>query len=150
MQPQIFRQFGKWTVFVLMFVSVCCLASLIFVADNDANAVITMTCVLIVLQVCLALFYQLTITVTEEKVSFRMGMGVIGKSYNIDEIQSCRAVKNNPLYGLGIHWFPKGILYNVSGLNAIELRFKNRRSVVRIGTDRSEEIARLINSLLAK
>jgi hypothetical protein len=103
-----------------------------------------------VLQVCLALFYQLTITVTEEKVSFRMGMGVIGKSYNIDEIQSCRAVKNNPLYGLGIHWFPKGILYNVSGLNAIELRFKNRRSVVRIGTDRSEEIARLINSLLAK
>jgi len=149
MQPQIFRQFGKWTVFVLMLVSVCCLVLLVSAADNDSKEVtIITTCALVALQVCLALFYQLTITVTEERVSFRMGIGLIGKSYNIHEIQSCRAVKSSLLYGFGIHWFPKGIIYNVSGVSVIELRFKNRRSVVRIGTDRPEEVTRLINNLI--
>ena len=150
MQPQIFRQFGRWTVMILMLASLFCLAMLIYVADIDASEVIIMTIALVALQVCLALFYQLTITVTAETVSFRMGIGLIGKSYNINEIQSCLAVKNNLLYGLGIHWFPQGIIYNVSGISAIELRFKNRRSVVCIGTDRPEEVARLINSLIAK
>jgi hypothetical protein len=149
MQPQIFRQFGKWTVFVLMFISLGCLAMLVYAADNDDKEMTIITaCVLVALQVCLTLFYQLTITVTEERVSFRMGIGLIGQSYNIKEIQSCQAIKSSLLYGFGIHWFPKGIIYNVSGVSVIELRFKNRRSVVRIGTDRPEEVAQLINSLI--
>jgi len=148
MQPQIFRQFGKGIVFFLMLVSLCCLAMLVYAADKEVT--IITTCALVALQVCLALFYQLTITVTEERVSFRMGIGLIGKSYNINEIQSCQAIKSSLLYGFGIHWFPKGIIYNVSGISVIELRFRNCRSVVRIGTDRSEEVARLINNLITR
>ena len=41
-----------------------------------------------------------------------------------------------------------GWLYNVSGLQAIELTFKNRKSVVRIGTDKPEEVALEINKLI--
>jgi hypothetical protein len=43
-----------------------------------------------------------------------------------------------------------GWLYSVSGLKAIELQFKNRKSVIRIGTDNPEEIADLVNSLIDK
>jgi len=150
MQPQSFRQFGKGIVFILMIASVCVLHAIITKDDSNSYTTTTLICTLVTLQVCLVLFYQLTITVTEETVSFRMGIGLIGKSYSIREIQSCQTVKNSLLYGLGIHWFPKGIIYNISGINAIELRFKNRRSVVRIGTDRPEEVARLINSLLVR
>jgi hypothetical protein len=96
----------------------------------------------------MALFYQLTITVTEETVSFRMGIGLIRKSYRISNIESCNSVQNNLLLGLGIHYFMGGVLYNVSGRKAIELHFKNHRKVVRIGTDRPEEIAKLINLLI--
>ena len=41
-----------------------------------------------------------------------------------------------------------GWLYNVSGLKAIELRFKHKPSVVRIGTDNPHEISQLIQSLI--
>jgi hypothetical protein len=148
MQPQIFRQSGKWMIFILMIASLFCLNAIInTLADNGVGLTILIG-VLIVLQVCMALFYQLTITVTEETVSFRMGIGLIRKSYRICDIQSCNAVQNNLLLGLGIHYFMGGVLYNVSGRKAIELHFKNRNKVVRIGTDRPEEIAKLINLLI--
>lgn len=41
-----------------------------------------------------------------------------------------------------------GWLYNVSGLKAIELRFKHKISVVRIGTNNPDEISQLIQSLI--
>lgn len=148
MQPQIFRQSGKWMIFILMIASLFCLNAIVNTLAENSVGLAILIGVLIVLQVCLALFYQLTITVTEETISFRMGIGLIGKSYRISDIQSCNAVQNNLLLGLGIHYFMGGVLYNVSGRKAIELHFKNHRKVVRIGTDRPEDIARLINSLI--
>lgn len=43
---------------------------------------------------------------------------------------------------------PSGWLFNVSGLKAIELRFKHKTSVVRIGTNNPDEISQLIQSLI--
>ena len=43
---------------------------------------------------------------------------------------------------------PNGWLYNVTGLEAVELKFKNRKSVVRIGTDKPVEVSRSINELI--
>jgi ABC-type polysaccharide/polyol phosphate export permease len=48
---------------------------------------------------------------------------------------------SNPwYYGWGIHFIPGGVLYNASGLSAIELQLTNGR-VVRIGTDEPEALA---------
>jgi hypothetical protein len=43
-----------------------------------------------------------------------------------------------------------GWIYNVSGLKAIELQFYNKSSVVRIGTNRPEEISEIVNGLIEK
>lgn len=45
---------------------------------------------------------------------------------------------------------PNGWLYNVTGLKAIELQFNNKKSVVRIGTNQSEEISEIIQGLIGK
>jgi hypothetical protein len=45
---------------------------------------------------------------------------------------------------IGIRMTPSGWLYNVSGLSAIELSFKNRKTRIRIGTDKPDEIAEAV------
>jgi hypothetical protein len=114
--------------------------------DEPALAIVLIF-VIITFIICLLAFYRLTITVSDSRVGFSMGTGLIKKYYPLEEIESCRPVSNPPFYGIGIHWTPDGWLYNVSGRKAIELTFKNRKKI-RIGTDRPEEIAALINLML--
>lgn len=97
---------------------------------------------------CLLVFYKLTILIDATHVSFKFGLGLFGKSFKLSDIKSCRPVRNSVIYGIGIHMIPNGWLYNVTGLRAIELRFHNRNSVVRIGTGRPEEISRVIQELI--
>jgi hypothetical protein len=97
---------------------------------------------------CGLTFYNLTIIVDDKTVSFKLGVGLVRKSYKISDLKSCTAVTNSVLYGIGIRLLPNGWLYNVSGFKAIELQFKNRKSIVRIGTDKPEEISGLIQSLI--
>ena len=51
--------------------------------------------------------------------------------------------------GVGIRMLSNGWLYNVSGLKAVELQFNNRKSIIRIGTNKPDEISQLIQSLIA-
>jgi hypothetical protein len=77
-----------------------------------------------------------------------MGIGLVSKRYSLKEIESARPVKNNLMYGIGIRFIPEGWLYNVSGTKAVELKFKNKSRVVRIGTNKPEEVARRIEEAL--
>lgn len=98
---------------------------------------------------CLLTFYKLTITVDSTHVSFKLGIGLYSKSYKIADLSSCTPVTNSAIYGIGIRLLPGGWLYNVSGLKAIELRFKHKASVIRIGTNKPDEISELIQSLIS-
>jgi hypothetical protein len=71
---------------------------------------------------------------------------MIKREYLLSDIERCTPVRNSAIWGVGIRMIPSGWLYNVSGLDAIEISFKNSRRKVRIGTDRPEEIAREVSS----
>jgi hypothetical protein len=77
-----------------------------------------------------------------------LGLGLGSKSYKISDLSSCTPVTNSAFYGIGIRLTPNGWLFNVSGLKAIELRFKHKSSVVRIGTNHPDEISQIIQSLI--
>jgi hypothetical protein len=98
--------------------------------------------------ICVLTFYQLTIFVNDTHVAFKLGIGLWSKKYKISDIQSCHPVTNSVISGIGIRMLPNGWLYNVTGLKAIELQFKNKNSVIRIGTNRPEEISELVQSLI--
>src|SRR5205823_5589791 len=85
----------------------------------------------------LVFFGTLTVTVDKEQIEARFGPGLIRFRISVDSIQSCRVVRNPWLAGWGIRWIGSGWLFNVSGLDAVELTLKNAH-VYRIGTDEPE------------
>ena len=97
---------------------------------------------------CFACFNKITITITETTVAFVMGMGIVKKSYALKDINSCTAHKNSIFNGWGIRVIQGGWLYNVSGFHSIELRFKNNAKVIRIGTDKPDEVSSYISKKL--
>lgn len=96
-----------------------------------------------------AYFLQADIRIDKTTISFTFGIGWFGRSYKFSEIQSCKPVRNPWLAGIGIRWMGNGWLYNVSGLKAIELIFKNKKSVVRIGAGIPDEICTLVRKKLS-
>lgn len=142
-----FTQPGTFSVALLLPILILTVVMLILHGFNEPALAIVLIFVIITFIICLLAFYRLTIIVSDSRLGFSMGTGLIKKYYPVEEIESCKPVSNPPFYGIGIHWTPDGWLYNVSGRKAIELTFKNRKKI-RIGTDRPEEIAALINKML--
>jgi hypothetical protein len=77
-----------------------------------------------------------------------MGMGLIKKTYPLSEIKSCTSIKNNIINGWGIRRILGGWLYNVSGFQAIELQFKNENKIIRIGTDKPNEVVEEVKKFI--
>ena len=88
----------------------------------------------------LLLFGTMTVIVDDSAVEARFGIGLVRKRVPFDRIRACRVVRNPWYYGWGIHFIPGGILYNASGLSAIELQLTNGR-LVRIGSGEPEALA---------
>ncbi len=93
----------------------------------------------------LFLFSSLTVTVSHERVEVRFGPGLVRKRFRSDEVLQARPVRNHWYYGWGIRLTPHGWLFNVSGLDAVELLMRNGRTY-RIGTDQPKELAAAISS----
>jgi len=100
-----------------------------------------------VVAVLVVLFGWLTVIVSEDKVDIRFGVGLIRKRYDLKDFVDVQVVRNRWYYGWGIRMVPKGILYNVSGLDAVELKRANAKAV-RIGTDEPQELKRALREAL--
>jgi hypothetical protein len=95
--------------------------------------------VLVVIAVALVLFSSLTVAIREEELEVRFGPGLIRQRFKLNEIESCKVVKNSWYYGWGIRLTPHGVLYNVSGFDAVEIRLRTGKKF-RIGTDVPQEL----------
>ena len=102
-----------------------------------------------VLVICIILFASLTVIVNNNSIEIKFGSGLIRKKFRFEEIESYTVVKNHWWYGWGIRKIPKGWLFNVSGLDAVELLMRNGK-VYRIGTDDPQELSKFIQKKLNK
>ena len=91
----------------------------------------------------LLLFGGLTVVADHDRLSWRFGIGLIRKSVSINAIRSFRAVRNPWYYGWGIRFTPRGWLYNVAGLSAVEVELKDGKHIL-IGTDEPEALERAL------
>ena len=132
------RQFGTLVVSILGLAILLLALLLYFVEANPVGIV-----VLLILLLCLGLFWALTVEVTESDVLLMFGFGLIRKSFPTSSIANARAVRNRWYFGWGIRLLPKGWLYNVSGLDAVEIEMTDG-SVHRIGTDQPSELLKAI------
>ncbi len=99
--------------------------------------------VLVVIAVALVLFSSLTVVIWEEELEARFGPGPIRKRFKLNEIKSCQVVKNHWYYGWGIRLTPHGVLYNVSGFHAVEIKLRTGKKS-RIGTDVPQKLEEAI------
>ena len=97
--------------------------------------------------VVLSLFASLTVEIDAEHLRIRFGIGLIRKRFPFDQIDTCRPVSNPWIYGWGIRLTPHGWLYNVSGLEAVELKMKSGKTC-RIGTDEPEVLTTALQEAL--
>ncbi len=84
-----------------------------------------------------AMFYKLRIRVDQLGIHIIYGIGLIHIKINPEIIESVEIVRNPWYYGLGIRVTRKGMLYNINGADAIELKYiqKGKSKTVRIGSN---------------
>lgn len=90
-------------------------------------------------------FGWLTVSVTAERLSLRFGVGLIRRSIPLDRIAAATPVRNSWWYGWGIRLTPHGWLWNVAGLDAVEVRYRDG-GAFRIGTDDPAGLARALGA----
>lgn len=95
----------------------------------------------------LMLFQGLTVEINETHIKMAYGLGVIRRYIELQDIESVNIVKNSFWWGFGIRRTPKGWMWNISGLTAIEIIYKSSKKF-RIGTDDAENLHLAINSML--
>lgn len=99
----------------------------------------------ILLGIVALLFGTLTVEVDDRAIRLWFGIGLIRKTIPLAEILSSRPVRNRWWWGWGIRAIPGGWLYNVSGLDAVEVVLRNGK-VFRIGTDEPQRLHEFIDS----
>jgi hypothetical protein len=91
------------------------------------------------------LFSSLTVEVSDSELRWYFGPGLWTYRLPLGQIEMVTAVRNRWWYGFGIRKGPGFSLYNVSGLDAVELRLK-ANDVRRIGTDDPQVLAAALQS----
>jgi hypothetical protein len=102
--------------------------------------------VLGVLAAVLLLFWSLTIEIDAARLRCFFGPGLIRREFPLHEIVSAQAVRNRWYDGWGIRLTSHGWMFNVSGLDAVELGLASGARF-RIGTDRPSEVVDVLTGL---
>jgi len=109
--------------------------------SGAASAVLTL------LIVVAMLFCTLTVRIGDGEVECRFGPGLIRKHIPIAAIRGTRTVRTHWYQGWGIRLTSDGWLFNVSGLDAVELELADGKRL-RIGTDEPQALAAAIRARL--
>lgn len=124
-----------------------------FIGDITVGLIVTT--ITIPVAILVTAFSALTVEVDEETVVLRYQWGWPRKTIKRSRVVSHRVVRNRWYHGLGLRWIPGGELWNVWGLDAVELAFgpdasdnyiaePKRRRRFRIGTDDPDGLERAL------
>lgn len=130
-------QFGWVMVGGILFIASIALVTSLSTYTTHKTPLLLIAFVLLVI---LLLFHSLTTIVTDTHLKIYFGAGLIRKSIPLDQVERCEVKKNQLVFGWGIRIGAGFTLWNVSGLDAVELTFKNRKWKFRVGTDKPEEL----------
>jgi hypothetical protein len=89
------------------------------------------------------LFHGLTVRVADGTLTWYFGPHFWTNEIAVDAIARAEPVRNSALMGWGIRRLRDGWLYNVSGLDAVEVETRDG-TTVRIGTDEPEALCRAL------
>jgi hypothetical protein len=137
-----------WTIIVLVVAAVVAEILLVVVLAPGSTLALSLSGALAaILAVTLILFSTLTVTVDDGAVRLAFGLEALRREVSLDQIAEARRVRNAWYSGWGVRVIPNGRLYNVGGLDAVELQLDNGR-VVRVGTDEPDVLLAAVQRAL--
>ena len=93
----------------------------------------------------LLVFCSMAIIVTDKQIKIKLGVGFYTKKIDLSTIRSVNTM-TYPFYcGYGIRIVSNGLLFNVSGRHAVEIKFKNKKNVILLGTNDWEKLRDIID-----
>ncbi|HSP90804.1 MAG TPA: hypothetical protein VLN08_07855 [Vicinamibacterales bacterium] len=130
-------QVGSATVAVMVIVCVAALWGAVGTAHPAATSVAVLSGALV------ALFSTLTVIVRDQAVIVFFGPGLIRRRIPLHRIRGVRTVRSPWYYGWGIRLTPSGWMWNVSGLDGVEIEFDDGHRF-RIGSDEPGKLAEVL------
>jgi hypothetical protein len=82
---------------------------------------------------------------TDETIQVRFGIGLIRKSFQMENIHTVEPFRTSFWHGWGIHYSPDGTVFNISGYDAIRLTMLDGKRYI-IGTDDRNRLLRYIEA----
>jgi hypothetical protein len=140
------KQIG-WPIIWCTFPAIAVLIGVaLFAVPKDQQAIFLIAPGLLL--IVLLLFRDMTVSVDDEAISIKYGTGLVKKNISLNDIADCQKVRNKWWMGWGIRVGPGFTLYNISGLDAVELTIKDKKRKIRIGTEEPDELCAAITSRL--
>jgi len=140
------RQYGHLTVGSILII-VAILAS-VSVLDEEPGGSLFLTILIVAFTLIGLLFMSLTVIVEASCVRLIYGVGLIRRRIPMERIESAIPVRNSWWYGLGIRLTPHGWMWNIQGLDAVELTYADG-SRFRIGTADPAGLSAALNLILS-
>ena len=91
----------------------------------------------------LAMFYSLTVEISEEELKFWFGIGIVRKIIVLSEIQSTKVVKNPWYYFWGVKAIPGGWFYAIAPGTAVQIELRDGR-IIQLGTNQPKKLNQAI------
>ncbi len=132
------RQTG-YSVMALMIIPVLIILLISFYHSFDWPALFAM----LLIAFALSISGTMQVKIENNALLLKMGIGIIKRKFPLEEIIECSKVKNPWYYGWGVRLTPHGLLYNVSGFDAVKIKMKSGKQY-RIGTDQPEKLEQAI------
>lgn len=142
-------QYGSVIIFAFLIILGFMTVLMVNLVNKNFKAFIILEVVGFIFLLMLLLFFRLSVKIENKILTVRFGIGFIRFKFNLEEIVSCKKVRNRWYYGFGIRLTPHGWLYNISGLDAVEIEKENGKKY-RIGTKEPEKLCNEINSVINK
>lgn len=92
-------------------------------------------------------FYRLAVSVDDEKVTVRLGLGLIRRTIPLAEVASSEIEKGAWYGGWGLRWTGNGWFWTVSSLDAVAVNLKNGSEFL-IGTDDPQALLAAVSARL--
>lgn len=141
MNARVYRhtQIGFLTLIVVLVVAV----GIVAIPQRTARPVTLGVAALLV--IIAVLFSSLTVEVTDGELRFHFGPGFWRKRIPLTEVAAVDSTKSSWWEGWGIRITPRGMLYNVSGTDAVAVQLRSGQRF-RIGTDEPEALVQALRA----
>ncbi|MBN2541579.1 hypothetical protein JXI42_01830 [bacterium] len=131
-----------WLMMVLIAIPI--LVSIYVGVQESVIYLLLLSCFFIAIAL---LFYKLTVVINDREIKVYFGIGLIKKVIEIKEIESSRIVRNKWYWGWGLKKIPGGWMYNIAGLDAVEIEMHDGRKF-RVGTDEQQMLNEMIQNVI--